>query len=241
MNQQHIPVSLKSLALAAALLAASTTASASLIVFTDPAAFTAAAGAAQTENFNRFTSDLGSTPSAPSFNFGAFLVKSGPWLIDAPNSQNTIDGSTNLLLSFPNSGNGAFSEFNFANPISAFGFWYAGRRSDLGPDQASRVRVAADALAGFGSYTDLGGFTLGNGNTPRFIGVTADQPFNRIVFNGLGCCSTSYSMDNVMYTPVGAVPEPGGNVPEPGSLALVASALGLLAWRGRRPASRREV
>lgn len=240
MNPQHIPVSLKSLALAATLFAASTTASASLVTFTDAAAFAAAAGAVRTENFNRFTSDLGSTPSAPSFNFGDFLVKSGRWLIDAPNSQNTIDGTTNLLLTFPNFGN-PFSEFNFAAPVFAFGFWYAGRRSDLGPDQASRFNVAADALNGPGSYIDLGNVTLGNGSTPRFIGVTAAQAFNRITFSGLLCCTTSYSMDNVMYTPVGAVPEPGGTVPEPGSLALVVSALGWLAWGGRRRVLRHPV
>lgn len=223
MNTLHISTTLKTLTLTAALCAAGS-ASANLNVFTDPAAFAAATGDLQTENFNRFTSDLGATSGAPTFNFGDFMLKSGPWLIDAPSTQNTIDGSTNVLLSFPP---GAFSEFNFANPITAFGFWYTGLRGDLSPDWVSRVNVAANSLNGFGSYTDLGDITLASGTTPRFIGVTANQPFNRIVFNGVLCCTTSYSIDNVMYAPLAAVPEPG-------SWALMAAGLLGLAGLARR-------
>lgn len=187
---------------------------------TDAASFLAAAGAVTTEAFSGPAADL--TQSGGSLlTLGVFAVQ-GNWTLDTPTLRLDIDGSNNLFIDVSY---GGWAALNFSEPITAFGAWFS--RVPAG------IALDASGLQGYGSYqllTRLNPSASADG-APQFIGFTADQPFNRVVFEGRGCCSGSFALDNVAYA-ASLAP-----VPEPESWALMAGGLGLLAWR--RAAARR--
>jgi hypothetical protein len=197
------------------LASVSTSAMATLTTYADEASFLAAAGTVKTETFNGITTDI-SFVSA-SYDAGDFVVKNG--LVDTPTTAISIDGTANLfvVLSY-----GGWSELKFEEPIKAFGAWFGGTGN------FGTITVAADSLAGPGSYQALGTVTPGalSGSSVRFIGFTADQAFNRIVFEGALCCSSQIAIDNISYAGVVSVPAP---VPEPASVPLALAGLGLVA------------
>lgn len=191
---------------------ATAAAHATVLTYIDPASFLAAAGAIRTEAFEGYAADL-NPDNGTVLNLGAFTAQ-GRWTLDTPTLRLDIDGSNNLFLDVSY---GGWAALNFAEPITAFGAWF--RRVP------ASIALDASGLQGYGSYQLLTRLTpsASADGTPQFIGFTADQPFNRVVFEGTGCCSGSFALDNVAYA-ASLTP-----VPEPSSWALMAAGLlGLL-------------
>ena len=161
---------------------------------------------------------------ADNVNFGAFVAH-GSNTVDAPNQSYTIDGSANLFI---NTSYGGWSDLRFNQPIVAFGAWFSGLNPTNRP--YSTITVDADSLAGYGSYSHLGSYLppTTTAGSIQFIGFTSTQAFNRIIFEGAGCCSTTFAMDNVIYTAALAP------VPEPETYAMLLAGVGLLAGVARR-------
>ena len=91
----------------------------------------------------------------------------------------------------------------------------------------------ANALAGPGSFQPVG-LVQPSGSGLQFIGFTADQPFNRITFEGSLSSPRTFAIDNLSYA---ASLAPA--VPEPEGWALMAAGLaGLAGWARRRAAVR---
>ena len=206
---------------AAALVCLATGANAASQVYTSEAAFLAAVGAVSTEDFDRFTRDISIASDHPASggNFGGDFLLQGSWMIDAPQNQLAINGSTNLFFGMSS---GSWADMRFTSPLKAFGAWFFNVPPTLQIDAAS--------LEGLGSYRHVA--TLNpTGSGLQFIGFTSDQTFNRIVFETAGCCSASFALDNVSHAATLAP------VPEPESWALLAAGLaGIAAWTRRRGA-----
>ncbi|WP_255034006.1 PEP-CTERM sorting domain-containing protein [Rhodoferax sp. TH121] len=214
-------------ALAGTLALAALPASASFTVYTDPTSFLAATGAVQSTNFNGYTADV----SANNLDFGAFTAR-GHFTLDAPSQTYYTDGSTNLHL---NTDYGGWGDFQFDQGLMAFGAWFAGINPTNRP--YSLISVDANSLAGYGSYSHVGEYLPPTtaGGTLRFIGFTSTQAFNRIVFEGAGCCMSSYAMDNVVYSAALAP------VPEPETYAMLLAGLGLMGAVVRRRSAKAAV
>ena len=206
--------------LAAAIALAALPASASLLVYTDQTSFLQATGSVQITTFDAYTTDL----SANHLDFGAFTSQ-GNLSLDAPSQSYTTDGSTNLYV---NTSYGGWADLQFDQPIVAFGAWFAGINPTNRP--YSSIRVDANSLAGYGSYSHVGNYLPPTtpGGALQFIGFTSSQAFNRIIFEGAGCCSTSFAMDNVVYSATLAP------VPEADTYAMLLAGLGLMGAVVRR-------
>ncbi len=191
-----MPLACRALALLTS-LCATANAQAALQTYSNEASFLAAAGPVRTENFNAFTGDV--TPTGGQLPTLTDFTVQGRWVIDAPATQLTTDGSTNLFMdvSF-----GGFTALQFAQPLLAWGAWFS-----RVPDN---INVSADALAGPGSFQPVGSVQP-SGSGLQFIGFTADQPFNRIVFTGSLSNARTFAIDNLSYAAslAPAVPEPG--------------------------------
>jgi hypothetical protein len=206
-NTMQISTTLKTLAVTAALCAAGTASAQSTFqTYNSQASFLAAVGAVSTETFNAFTSDF--TAANVNVQRADFVVR-GDLVVDAPETQLVIDGSTNVFFAVGSLW--GFAELRFAQPLKAFGAWFS-----RAPE---RINVDADSLAGFGSYAHVGTVQPAMDNPLQFIGFTSEQSFNRIVFGGLGCCRSTFAIDNVSYSANLAA------VPEPGTWALMAAGL----------------
>ncbi len=195
-------------------------ASASLSVYTDQASFLAATGPVQTTTFNAYTADL----AANNLNFGAF-TSHGNISLDAPSQSYTFDGSTNL---FADTTYGGWSDLRFDQPIVAFGAWFTGINPINRP--YSKIDVDADSLSGYGSYSHIGSYLppTKSGGAAQFIGFTSSQAFNRIIFSGVGCCYSSFAVDNVVHAAALAP------VPEPETYAMLLAGLGLMGALARK-------
>ena len=126
--------------------------------------------------------------------------------MDAPSQSYTFDGSTNL---FADTTYGGWSDLRFDQPIVAFGAWFTGINPINRP--YSKIDVDADSLSGYGSYSHIGSYLppTTSGGAAQFIGFTSSQAFNRIIFSGVGCCYSSFAVDNVVHAAALApVPEP---------------------------------
>lgn len=233
MRPLHLSVSLRPLALVAIFstaLGAAGASHAGYQFYSDPALYLAATGMQKVEAFNGTTTDLAQSGGSL-LRLDDFAVQ-GAWVLDAPSSRRSIDGSTNLFIDLSY---GGWADLRFTEPLKAFGAWFSGVPAFL--------RVDADSLAGYGSYKSLGQLEPGATESGlQFIGFSSDEAFNRIVFEGRGCCASNFAVDNVSYVFANASAEPGpsGSVPEPTSLALMLAGLGLcgLATQRRHPARR---
>jgi hypothetical protein len=216
MNAKPISNTLKTFALTAALCAAGTAgAQSALQTYSSQASFLAAVGAVSTETFNAFTSDL--ALANVNVQLADFVVR-GDLVVDAPQTQLVIDGTTNVFIAVGSLW--GVAELRFAQPLKAFGAWFS-----RAPE---RIIVDADSLAGFGSYTHVGTVMPAMENPLQFIGFTSEQSFNRLVFGGQGCCRHTFAIDNVSYS-ANLAP-----VPEPGTWALMAAGLLGLTRMARR-------
>jgi hypothetical protein len=220
-------ISKKTIVCAAVVLLSATVQAANiplLSVITNEASFLQITGAVQSENFNTYTSDQ----PANNLNFGAFTAHNSI-SVDAPSLTYSVDGTANVYV---DTSYGGWADLRFNAPVVAFGAWFAGLSS------FSTMKVAADSLAGYGSYSHVGTYqpTATIGNTPQFIGFTSSQAFNRIVFEGVGCCHSGFAIDNVVYaTTLAPVPAP---VPEPETYAMLLAGLGLMGAVARRRSTR---
>lgn len=217
-----MPAARRTLALLATLCAAAS-AQADTRVYTSEAEFLAALSAARTETFNQFNRDISiaSDHPASSGNFGGDFTLQGGWMIDAPQTLRDIDGSTNLFFGMSP---GSWADMSFNTPLRAFGAWFNG--------VPPTFIIDANSLEGYGSYRRVARLEP-TGSGLQFIGFTSDQTFNRLVFEGAGCCSVSFSIDNLRYATALAP------VPEPETWGLMGLGLaGLAAWT-RRPGQRR--
>lgn len=198
---------------AAAALCATAPAHAASQVYTSEAAFLAAVGPHRTETFNGFTADQHDAGAL--LTLADFKVQ-GAWTLDAPDNRLPTDGSTNLLIDVSI---GGWADLRFTSPIKAFGAWFS--------NTPSTFKVDADSLAGYGSYSHVADLPTGGAGL-QFIGFTSDQAFNRLIFEGAGCCSRVFAIDNVAYAAALAP------VPEPESWALLAAGLAGVALHARR-------
>lgn len=199
-------------------LCGSTVAQAQLQIHTDPSGFATIAGTLKTESFNAFTSSQSSI-NGSKLVLSDFRVQ-GAWSIVTAPQDGGIDGSAVLTVNIGLSG---WSDLVFQQPIYAFGAWFNRVPSTLS--------IEADSLNGYGSFRELLSYQPGASSGWQFLGFTSDQPFNRIVMEGAGCCSLTVTMDNLAYaTSVSTVPEPQ-------VWSLLAAGLVGLRWRLRRAAS----
>lgn len=222
---RHPASTFKALALSAAALTAGLCAagpaSAGLQFYSDPSLFMAAAGTLQAESFNSYAADLAASGGSRLL-MTDFAVQ-GAWIVDAPAARRHIDGSTNLFIDVSY---GGWADLHFDQPLTAFGAWFSGVPASL--------RVDADSLQGYGSYRHLGALQPGASESGlQFIGFIADESFNRIVFEGRGCCSGSFAVDTLSYAFANAQ-GPVSTVPEPASWALLLAGLGAAGLWGRR-------
>lgn len=200
------------LALATA-LALCSPAHAAFTVYTDEASFLAAVGEVQVQDFNAYSTDV----AASGADLGDFSVN-GNASLDAPDTTYPVNGTANLRI---NTSYGGWADLRFDNSLVAFGAWFYALPS------GHAIRVDADSLQGYGSYRHVGQVDIGAGATLRFIGVTSDSPFNRLIFLGQGCCSSGFALDDVAYA------SSLSPVPEPASAALLLAGAGWLGWRRR--------
>ncbi len=190
-----------------------------LTVYTDQASFLNATGPVQAETFNALTVDQ----PANNLDLGAFTAHNSI-SVDAPNLSYSVDGTSNLFVNTTYT----WADLVFDRPVVAFGAWFAGMNPTGRP--YSSIRIDAAGLAGYGSYSHLGSYLPPTApvGTLQFIGFTSSQAFNRIVFEGALCCSSSFAIDNVVYT------EALAPVPEPETYALLLAGLGLMGAVVRR-------
>lgn len=227
MRPIHLSVLFRPLSLAgifSAALGAAGASHAGYQFYSDPALYLAATGRQKVEAFNGTTTDLAQSGGSL-LRLDDFAVQ-GAWVLDAPSSRRSIDGSTNLFIDVSY---GGWADIRFTEPLKAFGAWFSGVPASL--------RVDADSLAGYGSYKHLGQLEPGATESGlQFIGFSADEAFNRIVFEGRGCCSGTFAIDNLNYVFANATaaPEPSGSVPEPASVALLMAGLGAAGLASRR-------
>lgn len=210
---------LSGFALAAA-LAFAWNAHATVQTHTDVTHFATSAGPLSQQTFNTYTADVVSV-SGSLLTLADFSVR-GDWVVDAPSLRLDIDGSSNLFL---NVSYGGWASLEFSQPVFAFGAWFSRVPASLALD--------AGGLQGYGSYELLTRLTPTSapGGAAQFIGFTSDRPFNRVVFEGQGCCSGSFAIDNLAYAYATA-----SAVPEPASWGLLAAGLAGMAARARRRA-----
>jgi hypothetical protein len=222
MNMQKS--SSKAIALVAAISAASAlachqTASAAVTFFSDEAAFAAAAGSLETEDFEGFASDA-SFASSP-LDLGAFTLSAAGGLsalVDTPPFEfpSSAPPTGNFVQ---RTGSNYTTTFTFDTPISAFGL----DASDIGVGNATFVRTRLD-VGGEIYVPDQDGLST------QFIGFLSDTPVTEIVFRTV--LNDGWQFDNVRYA-AGTLP-PGDIVPIPAAALLFAPVVAGLAFPWRK-------
>lgn len=193
-------------------------------VYTDQASFLAAAGSVSTETFDTITADTVASSAGTTIHD---LTLSGSAYIDAPSTAININGSTNLYF---DTSHGGWADLTFSQPITAFGLTMSNQRLQL-------LSISFDRSGpGYGEYHHIATYAapdpfVSNQSLNGFIGFTSDVAFNRIVFAGAGCCSSTFAVDNVAYATTLATP-----VPEPISASLLGLGIvGLCLLRRHAP------
>lgn len=197
-------------------------ASAAFTVYTDEASFLATSGPISSENFDSVTADIAASSAGTTI---GDIKLSGNATIDAPTNGIDINGSTNVYF---NTSYGGWAELVFNQPITSFGMTMNNERLQLLKIDFARIGPA------FGEYHHIATYAApdpyaSNQSINGFMGFTSDVAFNRIVFSGTGCCSSTFAVDNVSYASSLAVP-----VPEPLSAALMSSGLIAVALTRRK-------
>lgn len=198
------------LAFGATLLAASASASAATVtVFTDKAAWEAAAGAYVNENFTDTILKAGLT-----------IAHNAPeWAISNGVMKDRFVFASNLATTF-----------NFSNAMKAFGGNF-----DLtinGAGSGIAINLGGGNIVSFALPKEV----PNNLGANKFFGFVSDLSFNSVTFRAgtqvTGSAET-YSVDNVVFGQ-GIANAPASDVPEPGSIALVLAGLGLIGANARR-------
>ncbi|HEY0446857.1 MAG TPA: PEPxxWA-CTERM sorting domain-containing protein [Allosphingosinicella sp.] len=205
-------------AAAVSLASLSAPAASAIIVYTDRAAFGAAAGFLQTETFNGFTSDTSFQTAA--LDVGAFtLAGFGPSQFD----RNFIDIPPPLAPPFDIDGTAVVNavthtssgfDIFFDSPISAFGADFAALQNGFARTQ---IIVAGQSLQPPVQAAD----------TLQFYGFTSDTAFTSVRFIGTGLndsITDGFSMDNVSF----------GGVPEPATWLMMIGGFGMIGGALRR-------
>lgn len=127
------------------------------------------------------------------------------------NAVNTVDGSAYLRLIFSS---GSVT-FNFASPLTAFGFETNPRVQGVG----HVINVSAGG--------NTASFAMPATDTTEFRGFVSAQPFSTFTLSNPGSANDFYGIDNVVAY--------GTAIPEPGTSAAICGvlALGVAAWRRR--------
>ena len=201
---------------AAALALMAGSAGAAVTEYTNQGAFTAAAGALSSEDFNSFVSEV-SFRTAPvvagSLTLQGFGDQSDRNYIDIPPHQFAvfnIDGTTNVNAFVTTT---AGFTISFDHPVTAFGATFASMQ-----DEVTRTQITVLG-------TVLTPPTRGL-NDIVFYGFISDTAFSSITFNGVN--NDGFSFDNALFS--------AGGVPEPATWALMIGGFGLagVALRRRR-------
>lgn len=199
-------------ALAVAASIPSAVSAATLVKYSDRAAFGAAAGNTRTENFNSISTDI---DLSQLLNMGAFTLKnvrpSGPHgysRVDAApfNGANSVNGTTyieNNLYSMPGLCE-SFLSVEFDSAITAFGVDFAGYFDVLVDGQF------------------LNTYSLPSG----FFGFISDTPFKRIEFRANQGTGQRSLIDNFTFSAAG--------VPEPATWAMMIFGMGAVGASMRR-------
>lgn len=205
--------------LLSAFLTMAGTANASVVVFTDRAAFlTAIGGPVLTEDFNSIAG--GTSIDNASVDLGAFsLILAGPNFggeidIFSPASQQDIDGTNTVSVE---SKLGASLLFNFVSGIRA---WGADFKSLNDSERRTDVKVAGETL--LLPIEPVSG-------TLTFYGFISDSLFTEIEFEGV--INDTYGLDNVAFSSTVSA------VPVPAALPLFGTGLavmGFVGWRRKR-------
>ena len=197
-------------------------AQASLITYTNKAAFLAAAGSLSTETFS--SASVGTSTANYSGSFNGFTLSSVANGDKSGIATGTIAGADNISIpsSFTgqnfygwgnsNGGAGPTTTFTFTSGITAFGFdWFNTDMSDrysVTVNSQSTV-VFNYASSGFFGVIDTAGFTSATIQTANYGGYLSTM-----------------GLDNVLTS--------NNSVPEPTSAALIALGLAGLGMRRRR-------
>lgn len=201
-------------------------ATAAVTAYTDQASFLAAAGTVTTETFDSLTTDI--APSSTGITIHDITL-SGNVSVDAPSSTIDINGSTNLYF---NTSYGGWADLIFSQPITAFGLTMNNGRLQLLSIDFARIGPA------FGEYHHIATYAapdpyVSDQSLNGFIGFTSEVAFNRIVFAGTGCCSSTFAVDDVTYATTLASP-----VPEPISASLLSLSIAGLCLLRKQPLRR---
>lgn len=202
---------------AAAVIAAASCAAHATTVYTNEAAFLAAAGGALP--FQSFETVQSSATTQVDFTGVSFSCAGGTYCPGFFGTSNLIvkDGAQSLVFASPDT-----STFTFTQAINAFGIWIGGA-GDVGTINLAAGLDNGDAAAVLTNYS------VPNLTTWQYFGIITDTPFTKVTF------TPDNDGDGIFFDALSYREATTNAVPEPASLLLLGvAAAGMAAARRRR-------